>query len=159
MVLKEKIIILCFVVSFFQACNNKNDSVDTFYTEKGGWDNGRIPLLKPYEAIIDNKELGWGIGLEGLDGDTGFGNIKSVNVIDSVILIYSENSILHGIDVKQSWHVIIPSKRIEKGFSKKLDYTNYLNELGLAQEPKLYDIEIVAGYFDKYDDIDWKKIE
>lgn len=147
------------LLTFFQACADKNSKVDSFYTEKGGWDNGRIPLLKPYEAIMDNKKLGWGIGLDGADGDTGFGNIKSVNVVDSVILIYSKNSILHGIEVKQSWHVIVPSKGIEKGFDKHQDYTNYLNKLGFNQEPKLYNIENVASYFDKHDIVDWQKIE
>ena len=156
---KEKIIIAFCLITLFQACSDKNSNVDSFYTEKGGWDYGRIPLLKPYEAIIDNKNLGWSLGLNGEDGDTGFGNIKLVNVVDSVILIYSTNSILHGVDVKQSWHIIIPSNKVEKGFDSHQKYLDYLKLLGITHEPPLHDIEAISEYFDKYDIIDWNKIE
>lgn len=154
-----KIFAICIV--FIAACTNKDNKgrdADSFYKEKGGWDAGRIPLIKPYEAIITNKNVGWGMGLEGLDGDTGFTNIKNINVIDGMILVYSVNSILHGIDTKETWHIIVPNKGIEKGFSNHQDYLNYLNKLGVTSEPNLINIDKVAKFFDKYDRVDWEAI-
>ncbi len=155
-----RILILC-TICISGACiekRNKGTDDDSFYKEKGDWDTGRISLIKPYEAIISNKEEGWGIGLEGIDGDTGFGNIRSINIVDGMILIYSVNSILHGIDKPETWHIIIPKKQVEKGFDKHQDYLNYLVQLGINKEPKLHDIEMVAAYFDQNNVIEWNNI-
>jgi hypothetical protein len=135
------LIILSFVASCIISCKNKADKdVDEFYTTKGEWDAGRIPFLKPYEAINATKESGWSMNLEGKDLDTGFPNIKKANVVNGIILLYSTNTILHGIDVKQSWHVIIPGKHIEKGFASHQEYFDYLKKIGIRIEPHLYDI-------------------
>ena len=94
--------------------------VDEFYTEKGEWDSARIPFLKPYEAVLVNKEMGWFMNLKGDNGDSGINNIKKATVVNGVILVYSVNSIFNGIDVKQTWRVIVPSKDIERGFDNHM---------------------------------------
>ena len=146
------------VITCLLSCTG-NSTVDKFYTEKGEWDSARLPFIKPYEAVIMNKDFGWGMNLDGKDGDTGFFNIKKANVVDGIILIYSVNSIFHGVDVKQSWHIIIPKKHIEKGFEIYQEYRNYLNSLDIKSEPILYDIEHVANYYEDHDTIDWKAIK
>lgn len=99
------------------------------------------------------------MNLDGKDGDTGFFNIKKANVVGGVMLIYSINSIFHGVDIKQSWHIIIPGKHIEKGFVSYQEYRDYLNVLGIKSEPILYNIEHIANYYDDHDTIDWKAIK
>lgn len=153
-----RLIILTSVIACLLSCTNTSTG-DRFYTEKGEWDSGRIPFIKPYEAIITSKELGWGMNLDGKDGDTGFFNIKKANVAGGIIFIYSVNSIFHGLDVKQSWHIIIPGKHLEKGFAGYHEYREYLNALGIKSEPILYDIEHIANYYEGHDTIDWKAIK
>jgi hypothetical protein len=153
-----KIYIYLFFLFFLITCknnSNKNLNIDKFYTEKGDWDAGRIPLIKPYEAIIANKDMGWGMNLDGKDGDTGFFNIKRVNVVNDIVLVYSINSIFHGNYVKQSWHIIIPKKHIEKGFESYQQYLDYLKKIGIETEPRLHDIDSVADYFENHDTINW----
>lgn len=153
---------MCLIILTLVSCAhapNKTSNIDPFYTEKGEWDSARLPFIKPYEAVIVNKEFGWFMNLKGFDGDTGFPNIKKANVINGVILLYSTNSILHGIDAKQSWHVIIPGKNIEKGFGSHQEYLNYLNTLRIRVDPRLYNIESIAKYYENHDTIAWKSID
>jgi hypothetical protein len=161
--MKIKILTFLFLLPvlmyFATSCKQKSiKNLDHFYTDKGDWDAGRIPFIKPYEAINATKKFGWSINLKGEDFDTGFPNIKRANVIDSMILIYSTNTILHGIDVKQSWHIIIPKQSIEKGFASHQEYLHYLDSIGTRDEPQLHDIDSIADYFETHDTIDWKAI-
>ncbi|QTE39598.1 hypothetical protein J3L18_11225 [Mucilaginibacter gossypii] len=138
--------------------SHKRSNIDEFYTAKGEWDSARLPFIKPYEAIIVTKESGWGMNLEGIDGDTGFSHIKKANVIDGVILVYYTNSILHGNYVKEGWYVVVPAKKIERVFSTHKKYLKYLESIHISAEPILYDIESIADYYEYHDIIDWKKI-
>lgn len=138
--------------------SNKKLKVDIFYTEKGDGDMGRIPLLKPYEAVIATKDYGWCISLHGKYSGIGFCNIKKVAVLDTVLLVSTGNTILNGADVKESWHIIIPKNDFDKGFDNYRDYIAYLNTLGMKTEPMLYNIDSVASYFNDHDVIDWKAI-
>ncbi|MEO3407135.1 hypothetical protein AAFN85_24675 [Mucilaginibacter sp. CAU 1740] len=138
--------------------SNKKAAVDDFYTEKGEWDSARLPLVKPYEAIIVNKEAGWGMNLVGVDGDTGFFHIKKATVVNGVILVYYENDLLHGETVWKAWYVVIPAKKIEKGFSTHKQYTDYLDSIHIPKETPLHDIEAIADYYEYHDTIDWKEI-
>ena len=140
------------------ACNNKHSNIDKFYTDKGDGDIGRIPLLKPYEAEIVTKDYGWCISLKGKYSGIGFCNVKKVNVIDSVVFVYTGNTILNGMDVKNSWHIIIPKNDFEKGFSSNVDYLSYLKEIGIKSAPRLHNIDSIANYFDEHNFIDWKVI-
>jgi hypothetical protein len=153
-----KSLIILTVITCLLACTDTS-TIDKFYTEKGEWDSARLPFIKPYEAVITNKDFGWSMNLDGKDGDTGFFNIKKANIVDGIILIYSINSIFHGVDVKQSWHIIIPKKHIEKGFASYQEYRDYLNALGIKSEPILYDIEHIANYYEDHDTINWKVIK
>lgn len=137
----------------------KNVNVDKFYTDHGDWDDARIPFIKPYEAISVGEKLGWDMNLEGYDMDLGIDHIKKANIGNDIILLYSSDStILHGENVKQAWHVIIPKKHIEKGFGSQWEYLDYLESIGITQEPKLHDIDSLARYFGDNDYMDWKEI-
>lgn len=102
--------------------------------------------------------MGWFMNLVGVDGDAGFQNIKKANVVDSIIFVYSVNSILHGVDIKESWHIIIPGKHVEKGFSDHQAYVGFLNKLGIQKELKLYDIEEIEHYFENHETINWNAL-
>jgi len=148
---------ICLLISCFHSSEKISNPSD-FYSRKAGWDAARIPFLKPYEAFKASKEMGWFMNLDGVDGDSGFQNIKKANVMDSIIFVYSVNSILHGVDIKESWHVIIPSKHIEKGFSDHQAYLDFLNKLDIQKEPRLYDIDEIAHYFENHETIDWSAL-
>ncbi|WP_146166539.1 hypothetical protein ABZR88_09495 [Mucilaginibacter yixingensis] len=166
-IFKSNRLIIVFTTALLNAlllacsCHSKNSTkVDKFYTDKGEWDSARLPLIKPYEAIIVSKESGWSVNLDGLDGDTGFQNTDKVNVLNGVILLHSVNSILHGVDsIKETWHIIVPAKHLEKGFATHADYSNYIKQLGIKQEPKLHDINLVAAYYEDHDIINWNAID
>ncbi len=150
------------LIMFFISCSHdtsKKVEGNKFYTEKGEWDSARIPFIKPYEAILLDKESGWFMNLKGDDGDSGFNNIKKATVANNLILAYSVNSIFNGVDIKETWRIIIPSKGIEKAFDNYPGYLNYLNKLGITSEPKLIDIEKIAAYYASHDMIDWQAIE
>lgn len=157
-----RLFLISLLVSFFTSCKdrvNKNAEVDKFYTEKGELDSARIPFIKPYEAILLNKNEGWFMNLKGDKGDSGFNNIKKATVVDRTILLYSVNSIFNGMEAPQTWRIISPSQSIEIGFDNHQEYLNYLKKMGFTYEPSLHDIETIADYFDKYDLIDWKSIK
>ncbi|MBS7562774.1 hypothetical protein KHS38_00010 [Mucilaginibacter sp. Bleaf8] len=129
---------------------------DEFYTGKGGWDYARFPLIKPYEARLVAGFDNWIVRLDSTSYDGTVPNVKSLNIIgDSLIILYSKNTLLDGLPTKQSWYVILPARRIEKGFKNHEDYTSYLDSLGILQEPKLLDIHLVNKDFQHNDRINW----
>lgn len=161
-ILSTLVIAITLTSAFLTSClhrQNEHSNIDNFYKEKGEWDSGRIPLIKPYEAVITSKELGWFINLEGRDGDTGLPNINKVTVSQGIIFLYNTKTVLHGVEVKEAWHVIIPNKQIEKGFATYKEYVKYLNQLGIKVEPKLHDINLVAQYFENHDLMNWNEVE
>ncbi|MEO7211170.1 hypothetical protein [Mucilaginibacter sp.] len=150
-------VFLCILFIQF-ACKHNYSHVDRFYTEKGDGDMGRLPLIKPYEVLSTTTDMGWCIALKGKYSGIGFCNVKKVTVLDTVILLYTGNTILYNRNVKQSWHVIIPKNDFDKGFDNHTDYLNFLTSMAIKPEPNLYNIDLVASYFDEYEFIDWKKI-
>ena len=158
--MKITFLFLLIILSLFSCTrvSHKQSNVDKFYTDKGEWDSARLPFIKPYEAVIVTEESGWGMNLDGIDGDTGFFNIKRANIIRGVILVYYTNSLLHGNYVKEGWYVIIPGKKIEKGFSTHKEYLKYLESIHITTEPILHDIESISNYYEYHDTIDWKNI-
>jgi hypothetical protein len=86
--MKITFLFLLIILSLFSCTrvSHKQSNVDKFYTDKGEWDSARLPFIKPYEAVIVTEESGWGMNLDGIDGDTGFFNIKKANIIRGVIL-------------------------------------------------------------------------
>ncbi|MES2111022.1 MAG: hypothetical protein V4577_19855 [Bacteroidota bacterium] len=151
------LLIWCLSVGCFHA-SKQTSNTDDFYSKKGGWDPARIPFLKPYEAVKVGAPKSWFMNLDGVDGDTGFQNIKRAAVADSIIFVYSTNSVFQGIDTRETWHVIVPGKHIEKGFSSYRDYIGFLNKLGIQKEPHLYNIDSIADYFENHETIDWNAI-
>jgi hypothetical protein len=133
----------------------KNVNVDKFYTDHGDWDDARIPFIKPYEAIELNGYEDWIMNQE---NDSAIEHIKKANANNGVIFIYGGRTIFQGEYVNEAWHVIIPAKHIEKCFTSKWAYLDYLGSIGINKEPKLHDIDSLARYFGHNDYMDWKEI-
>jgi hypothetical protein len=143
------IIYLCLLcLTGCQKCNGNN-----FYAYGGDWDAARIPLMKPYEIIILNGQQ---YGDMNLNSDSETSGIQRVNVVNGIILVYSTNSILYGVDsVKQVWRIVIPAKHIEEGFNNHDEYRDYLGKLGFKYEPRLHDLQSAEDYFNTHDVMDW----
>ncbi|GGH28875.1 hypothetical protein FAZ19_20160 [Sphingobacterium alkalisoli] len=134
--------------------------VDKFYTEKGEWDSARIPFIKPYEAVIYDRKYNWIMGLQALEGgDSSFSNIKSATVQDGFILAHTGSTLLMGVEVKESWWIVSPSLKIEKGFTDHLQYLAYLKKLGFKNEPKLHTMDIIANYYEDHDTMNWSALD
>lgn len=148
------------VFSLF-ACDQKrggNSHIDKFYTNKGGFDLSRFPLLKPYEisAVIPGHD--WII--TSIDTSEVLGPIpgtKFINVVDSVIFVQSNNTILDGQPIKKAWFVIIPKHHLLRGFKSRQEYLNFLSSMHV-NDPKMFDVEEVFQVFDNKDTLDWQEL-
>ncbi|GGH14919.1 hypothetical protein FAZ19_07055 [Sphingobacterium alkalisoli] len=134
--------------------------VDEFYTEKGEWDSARIPFIKPYEAVIVGEKYGWCMNMEALDGgDSMLADIKEATVDNGFILVHTGKTLMLGVEVKESWWIIFPSNKLEKGFTDHPQYLAYLKKLGFKNEPKLHTMDIIANYYEDHDTMNWSALD
>lgn len=145
------------LLASLSACRqDSKHKVDEFYTEKGEWDSARIPFIKPYEAVIVDERNGWGMNLQVLDGGTSsFTNIREANIKNGFILAHTGSTLLMGVEVKESWWIISPSRKIEKGFRNHQPYWAYLKTLGFKKEPPLREMQVIASYYEDHNTMDW----
>ncbi|MGJ1436318.1 hypothetical protein [Sphingobacterium siyangense] len=142
---------------YFSGCRQtSNQKVDEFYTQKGEWDSARIPFIKPYEAIIFNKLDGWGMNII---EDSMLTDIKEATVDNGFILVHTGKTVMLGVEVNESWWIISPSNKIEKGFTDYRQYLAYLKKVGFKNEPKLHAMNIIANYYDDHDTMDWNVLD
>jgi hypothetical protein len=148
------------VAVFLSSCKFNKANTDRYYTDHGDWDDVRFPLIKPYEALCLNGSNDWCVQLtqdsKGLFSAPG---TRKVNIVNRFIFLYSTKTILNFADAKEAWFVLIPDKQIEKGFATHNEYLNYLHELHITNEPKLYEMDQVSRYFANRDTIDWQRID
>lgn len=152
--------LLLLLISLSACRQNSKHKVDGFYTEKGEWDSARIPFIKPYEAVICDERYGWGMNLEAFDGGTfSFTNIKKATVENGFVLAHTGSTLMMGVEIKESWWVVSPSRKIEKGFSNHQQYWSYLKVFGFKKEPRLHDMKLIASYYDDHDIMDWNALD
>jgi hypothetical protein len=151
------------VITCLTSCKSsstKNKGSDEFYTDQGGFDYIRIPFIKPYEAIYTVGGKEWIMSLEQALFDMSVSGIKNARIINNnIIILYSTNTLLNASKAKESWYVIIVSKHIEKGFGTHQEFIKYLNQNGIKDEPKLFDMDKIYDYFKEHETIDWGAIQ
>jgi hypothetical protein len=157
--MKSLIITIVLLLSLC-SCGSKNGETDPYYTDHGDWDDIRFPLIKPYEALCLNGSHDW-IVQTTQNSESFFSapSTKKLNIVKGIILLYNTKTILNGVDAKEAWFVLAPKKHIEKSFGTYSEYLRYLPQLGIKNEPKLYDIDNVSRYFGDHDTIDWRHID
>lgn len=149
---------LLFLLTLFSACKQESkDKIDEFYTEKGEWDSARIPFIKPYEAVIFSKKEGWCMALTAINGFSMIGHVRKAIVVNGFVLIHSGKTLLMGVEIKESWWVVSPARKIEKGFSDHQQYWTYLKTLGFKKEPRLHDMEVIASYYENHETMFWNE--
>jgi hypothetical protein len=136
--------------------NKHEDQKDIFYTRSGGLDYARIPLKKPYELTELKNDSVWRMNLHAMNLQSSISNITGVNIIDGVIVIHSANCFLRGTEVPEAWFVVIPEKRIEKGFDNEEEFTSYLTSINV-KKGELHSPDNVNRSFIKKWPIDWTK--
>ena len=156
-----KVFGLFLLLASLSACSqNSKREVDEFYTEHGEWDSARIPFIKPYEGVIVNEENGWVMNLEALKGgDSMLSHIRKATVFNGFILVHTGSTLMMGVEIKESWWVVSPSRKIEEGFSDEKQYWDYLKTLGFKKKPQLHDIKVIASYYEDHDMMDWDALD
>lgn len=129
---------------------------DEFYTNQGGWDANRIPLLKPYEVVKLKGDSTWIMSLHTVSIDVSVTNVRGINVIDSVIVVHSgETNLRGGLRPKEAWFIILPGKSVEMGFAKREEFNKELLALHIDSIKFLSPDEIFARFV-KDRKIDWR---
>jgi hypothetical protein len=154
------IVLFCLCIASCESTSSGKLSADPFYTDKGDFDMARIPPIKPYEATVPaTGSNDWIVAsVDTNDLPLTIPGTKEVTVIDTLILLHSLNTTLDYQPVKEAWFVLIPNRRLVKGFNTHGKYLGFIKKLGLRVEPKLYNIGKVFNYFDSNDTLDWKKV-
>jgi len=137
--MKKILIILLslFIVSCHETVDQKQKA-NKFDTDKGDFDMGRFPLIKPWEATAPGHS---GCIVSSIDTNSvpvTIPGTKQVRVVDSVIYVHAVNTDLNYQQVKEGWFIIIPKKHLFKGFKTHWEYLACMNSLKLKKEPELY---------------------
>ena len=139
--------VLLLVVLLSGCMTMASSNRDPFYRDNGGWDSVRIPLIKPYYAILIKGDRNWQIPL--------FANVSSKDIYYYITLhhvekIAVESSILmvytpyiENVDASIGqkvlhWFVFVPDKNLETGFDNEADFLKYIQN---------YDVQVPAWEF------------
>jgi len=133
-------------------------NTDTFYTDKGGVDYMRVPLIKPYELLSIPGHDNWAARLKENTLNVSVDSVKMANVFQNIILLYSTNTVFQSEPVRELWVVIIPNKHVEVGFDNFKECAAYLRKQGVKGEIRLNYIENIRYYFADHDVINWRAI-
>jgi hypothetical protein len=145
---------LTLLVTF--SCKNKN----SFYTYSADGDLYRMPLIEPYELIInkagDNERYNsmfeyWNFKL--IHGHYPFssGGAKEVNVTNGIIYGFTPKS----MDEPDIRFVLIPKKKEEKIFkNQENEWLDFLKSIGI-DTIKLYDSWTIFDEFRKSKTLPW----
>lgn len=131
-----------------------NNSDDPFYSDLGGFDRPRIPLIKPYELLkVSGTE--WRLELQNPELlALSIHNVKGVDVKDSLILIYSEGGTeFLNKQHQKAWFIIEPGLGSEKGFSDERKFNNEVNKL--RNEINFHSLDSLYKKFEKHKNIIW----
>jgi glucan-binding YG repeat protein len=128
-----------------------------FYTDHRGYDYIRFPLIMPYDVMCINVlEMNWRVDLKvGTDFYYSINKVKELSVMDSLILIHSTS--MHQVEVSKDpkqWFVIVPSQRIEIGFSTEEEFKTYLKHYGI-KEIKWVNVNQAYEQFEKTGCLPW----
>lgn len=146
--MKQHIFLLITILSIVGCgSNSKNGKQsDEFYTDKGGIDLWRVPLIKPYE-IVTLREGDWGArSVDTFDVPLSMPGVRTVNVVDSVIFIFGTKTILNGQEVEAAWFVIKSKNHKVWGFKDHQNYLNHIHSIGIGNEPKLLDVRCTRSF-------------
>lgn len=153
------IFIISFAISscdFLQNKSKMNNTNDTFYSDLGGLDRPRIPLIKPYE-LLKVSATEWRLELQNPDLLVlSIHNVKGVYIYDSLIAIYSKGEVefqnkLH----EKAWFLIEPRRGLEKAFENELTFNDAYSKLKNGQKIHFYSPDSLYKSFEEQRKIVW----
>lgn len=142
------------------SCNYLSKEQDEFYYSKGETDLRRIPLIKPY-VIQDTYTNFWLIDYFYYDKKRPWNDRQKVDyfsIVDSAIIIGCNNCIWDGEEHKNVYTVIIPKHHIEKTFTDKKAFTEYLVKSNIQPSRKFQPTETYLNW-EKGKPLPWPKID
>jgi hypothetical protein len=148
--------IATFGLLLFGCSLSQKGSRDPFYQGDGGFDYGRFPLIKPYDA--KSVEEIWSINLlaDASVTDIHYSSIRDIRKIaveNQVIMIYAPS--MSTLDeLKLTWFVIVPDQNIEKGFSSESDFLKYLQRFNIM-DPTWFEPTSVFQLFEETRCLEW----
>lgn len=159
-------LIFIVVTTIFLFCANLflQGQSDPFYTDTGGWDSLRVPLIKPYYLVSLDKGASWSMRLHANPPSEStyyyltIHDIRQLAVANNIIMLYTPY-VEHNIDqsVGQKvlhWFVISPESNIEEGFGNEDEFLNYIFQLGIQRLDWLVPNEVFEHYSRTYC-LDW----
>jgi hypothetical protein len=164
---KREVIILGLSLILIGSCFNTKDKgkekkQDSFYSNTGGWDWVRIPLIKPYAAKkIDPriKSNGWGIKL--MSNLYQIDRAKKVSIQDSIIYVISgkisdqeDITAIGTHNFPTAWFIIDTKFKTEKGFPSKNTFDQYILNNGYPV-PVWYDLDSLSNALEKGEKLPW----
>lgn len=141
---------------FSQKETKVNNADDAFYSDLGGFDRPRIPLIKPYELLkVSGNE--WRLELQNPELLTlSIHNVKGVDKQDSLILIYSEGGTeFLNMQYQKAWFVIEPGVGSEKGFSDEKNFNKVVNRLRDGIKIHFHSLDSLYKKFEEHKKIMW----
>jgi hypothetical protein len=141
----------------------RHQSSDPFYSNYSDWDAIRFPLIKPYEAVKANEEVGWTINLPISPYENGIPNYlniyhpEMVSVKNNVIMVYTTYQpidILTLGDKVLYWFVLLPDEKKETGFDNESEFLSYIKKYGV-DKPSWQSIDSVYEQFYETGCLDW----
>ncbi len=139
--------------------SHEQPSATAFFESPGGLDYKRIALIAPYQAI-DIGDGRWSVALQtdSIRYYDSVNDITKLNVISgTVIVTYSSDTLFAGEHVSELWFVIIPGLNVERGFTERDEFLDYLKSMGiddpgLVSASALYEELVNQGYLEWFPD-------
>jgi hypothetical protein len=150
--MKKKIsrLIILLSISFLTSCTPIVHHVDPYY-DYDDFTHNRIPLIKPIEADRLNSRSPWSIGLHPSIWIMDHPNSQGIDYLyahinepekfavnNGVIMAFSsyvdKEAIAYIQDNYYHWFVMVPEKKITKGFHTEDEFREYIQTLGI-QDP------------------------
>ncbi|GAA4339055.1 hypothetical protein GCM10023149_49500 [Mucilaginibacter gynuensis] len=159
--MKKGILLILGMLSLL-ACDNQDErlkNADPFYTEKSDFDLIRFPLIKPYEALSISDDTGWYVQNQedSTASAVSIPGAKHINVIDSVVIIHAQKTLIEGQQINEGWFVLVPKIKVYKEFKSRQEFMKYVLSLQI-KNIKMYSMNEAFQCFYNRDTLDWKQL-
>jgi hypothetical protein len=141
----------------------RHHNSEPFYSNYSDGDAIRFPLLKPYEAVKADEQVGWTINLPISPYENGIPNYldiyhpEKVSVKNDVIMVYTTYKPIDILTLGEKvlyWFVLLPDEKKEIGFDSETDFLAFIQKYGI-DSPEWQDMDSVFQQFYKTGCLEW----
>lgn len=125
---------------------NRWQEKQNFYTSDGSWDYSRIPLIKPFQLMLNNGDSLWVLNSSKSKNYSGdIASIDKVNIVDSTIIGHSKRYLDKEdpeFNSREKWFALIVKKNELKTFYTKEEFREWA--IKHLKSDSLFDVEMVS---------------